>query len=294
MAPWSASAVAPARAIATPPKKGFGKTKQPEQWGDAGPIEAAVGASAVAVLRTIAGGDPKRESRGAAGFSIDVDGKKKACTLATRATKTSKQVVLTLETPPYAPKTLEDLGMPADMAGRVRELLTLENGIFLVSSPPLSGSSTAFDTVLLTADRLVRDFVSIEDSDAPPKEVPNVKPMRYSTSAGDTPVSALKKAMLGYTNKQITTAEMIVKLLELAKWVREAKLHGKDLGLSTGPKPPRRFPLLREVELGVTAELGRRQMLVKDLLALSVQQEKQKILQQPFIVLSAPKGKNDQ
>ena len=44
---------------------------------------------------------------------------------------------------------------------------------------------------------------------------------------------ALEKAMLGYTNKQITTAEMIAKLLELAKWVREAKQHGQDLGLST-------------------------------------------------------------
>lgn len=43
---------------------------------------------------------------------------------------------------------------------------------------------------------------------------------------------ALEKAMLGYTNKQITTAEMIAQLLELAKWVREAKKHGQDLGLN--------------------------------------------------------------
>ena len=43
---------------------------------------------------------------------------------------------------------------------------------------------------------------------------------------------ALEKAMLGYTNKQITTAQMISQLLELAKWVREAKQHGQDLGLS--------------------------------------------------------------
>ncbi len=40
---------------------------------------------------------------------------------------------------------------------------------------------------------------------------------------------ALEKAMLGYTNKQITTAEMIAKLLELAKWAREAKQHGQKL-----------------------------------------------------------------
>ncbi len=43
---------------------------------------------------------------------------------------------------------------------------------------------------------------------------------------------ALEKAMLGYTNKQISTAQMIAHLLELAKWVREAKRHGEELGLS--------------------------------------------------------------
>lgn len=43
---------------------------------------------------------------------------------------------------------------------------------------------------------------------------------------------ALEKAMLGYTNKQISTAQMIAQLLELAKWVREAKRRGDELGLS--------------------------------------------------------------
>jgi len=43
---------------------------------------------------------------------------------------------------------------------------------------------------------------------------------------------ALEKAMLQYTNNQITSAEMIAQLLELAKWVREANESGKALGLS--------------------------------------------------------------
>src|SRR5438045_5675521 len=43
---------------------------------------------------------------------------------------------------------------------------------------------------------------------------------------------ALEKAMIRYTNKQITTAQMIAQLLELAKWVREAKRHGHELGLN--------------------------------------------------------------
>jgi type I restriction enzyme R subunit len=37
--------------------------------------------------------------------------------------------------------------------------------------------------------------------------------------------------MLGYTDKQSTMSEMIAQLIELAKWVCEAKKHGQDLGL---------------------------------------------------------------
>ena len=44
---------------------------------------------------------------------------------------------------------------------------------------------------------------------------------------------ALEDAMVRYTNKAITTAEMITRLLDLAKWVREVQNRGRELGLST-------------------------------------------------------------
>jgi len=44
---------------------------------------------------------------------------------------------------------------------------------------------------------------------------------------------ALEDALMRYTNKAITTAEMITRLLDLAKWVREVQSHGRELGLST-------------------------------------------------------------
>ncbi len=44
---------------------------------------------------------------------------------------------------------------------------------------------------------------------------------------------ALEDAMVRYTNKAITTAEMITRLLDLAKWVREVQTRGQELGLST-------------------------------------------------------------
>jgi type I restriction enzyme R subunit len=44
---------------------------------------------------------------------------------------------------------------------------------------------------------------------------------------------ALEAAMLRYTNKAISTAEMIARLIDLAKHLREAQQHGEELGLSS-------------------------------------------------------------
>ena len=43
---------------------------------------------------------------------------------------------------------------------------------------------------------------------------------------------ALEDAMLRYTNKAITTADMISRLIDLAKSLRDAQQHGEELGLS--------------------------------------------------------------
>ncbi|MDD9981337.1 MAG: DUF3387 domain-containing protein [Gammaproteobacteria bacterium] len=43
---------------------------------------------------------------------------------------------------------------------------------------------------------------------------------------------ALEDAMLRYTNRAITTAEMISRLIDLAKSLRDAQRHGDELGLS--------------------------------------------------------------
>lgn len=45
---------------------------------------------------------------------------------------------------------------------------------------------------------------------------------------------ALEDAMACYTNKAISTAEMITRLIDLAKHLRDAQKHGTELGLSRG------------------------------------------------------------
>ncbi|MFM8891882.1 MAG: ATPase, T2SS/T4P/T4SS family [Planctomycetia bacterium] len=201
-----------ARDVRTP-AKGRGKSRQPDIWGDAPPLQPAVGAAALAVFRTLAGVDPAQAgSEKDAAFTIEVDTKKKACRLTSRATKTAKQVTVTIDMPPFVPKKLEELGMEAELATRVRSLIALEKGLFVVSSPAANGCTTTFDTVLTSADRLLRDFVSIEDATKPPREIQNVKPVRYSVVDDEKPTDALKKAMLEYP-RAIVTRDMVDKEL---------------------------------------------------------------------------------
>jgi len=212
--------VGPSRAVKTP-AKASGKTKQDEVWVDAPPLDATIGNGAVAVLRTIAGADAaKLSGEKDAGFTIEVDGKKRPCRLSTRSTKAAKQIIVAMEMPPFMPKKLEDLGMPAAMAARVRELIALEKGLFVVSSPAATGCSTTFDMVLSSTDRLVRDFVSIEDSGTPRQEVQNIKPLLYSAAAGESPLAALKAAMLEYpraiVTRDLVDKDLAGKLVELA------------------------------------------------------------------------------
>jgi type I restriction enzyme, R subunit len=44
---------------------------------------------------------------------------------------------------------------------------------------------------------------------------------------------ALEDAILRYTNKAITTAEVISRLLDLARYMRDARRHGEELGMTT-------------------------------------------------------------
>jgi len=207
--------VGPARL--SKPGKGYGKSKQPDSWEDAPPLEANTGSAALAVLKAIAAADAtKRE----APFAIDVNGKKRPCRLGTRATKTAKQMVVEFDTPAPVFKKLEELGLPDATATRLRELIAMENGLLVVSSPPASGCTTTFDMVLQTADRLLRDFVSIEDVAAPGKEIQNVKQLRYNAAAGEKAVGVLKQAMLEYPRAVVTRdladGELAVALVELA------------------------------------------------------------------------------
>lgn len=181
-----------------------GSKKVPEQWADAPPLPRPAADAVIVILKAVAGINARGKGPQKGSFLIDVDGKPRPCTLVVQTVPTGEQVVVEIESKPAPMKGCADIGMPPALIDRLTEVLGLEKGVLLLSSPPASGLSTTFDIVVGMTDRLMRDFISIEDAAAPAAEIQNVKPIRYDTKAEQTSLSVLAKALLDYPAAVIT------------------------------------------------------------------------------------------
>ena len=193
--------------------------KEKEAWVDAAPSSRAVGDAMSAVLKTICG-MPKGARTGGGPFAITVDGKPRNCRLAVQSSPAGEQLQIRVEAPAVAYKKLADLGMTEPVAKRTGELLAVDRGLILLSALPSGGLSTSFDLILETADRLLRDFVSIEDAARPPREIQNVKPFRFDARTSVTPTAVLAEAMREYpraiVTRDVRDKELVTELVRLA------------------------------------------------------------------------------
>lgn len=192
------------------------KLKVLEEWVPAPPLPRPDAESIREALLLLCGLEPRQQRARQEGmFAAKVDGKPWKGTLTSRPSSAGERVMVRFEPQAFRFKTFGDLGMSDELAEKVANFITLENGLILISSPPESGGSTAFDVTLGATDRLLRDFVSIEDTAQPPREIQNVKPFRWDAAAGVSPAQALAKAALEYP-KAIVTRDLADKDLAAA------------------------------------------------------------------------------
>jgi hypothetical protein len=203
------------------PPKGW---KEKETWVDAPPSSRAIGDAVSAVLKAICG-MPKGAKAADGIFAIKVDGKPRNCRLAVRTGPAGEQLQIRIEAPAVTYKKFADLGMAESVGKRMADLLAVDRGLLLLSSPSGSGLTSTFDLAVELADRLLRDFVSIEDAAQPPREIQNVKPFRFDARTSVTPSEALGQAMREYP-RAIVTRDVRDKdlVLELARLAGDGQL----------------------------------------------------------------------
>ncbi len=202
--------------VRQPPKS----RRERESWVEAPTSSLEVGQAVVAVLKTLCGLPPAARDAKASPFLLQVDGKPRNCRLSSRRQAAGEQLVVQLDPPGTIFKKLPDLGMPQPLAEKLVGLTAVEKGLILVSAPAGSGLTTTFDLLVQSADRLLRDFISIEDAAAPAREIQNVKPVPFDARTGVTPLAALEGVLRTYPNvivtRDIRDKALVTKLVELA------------------------------------------------------------------------------
>lgn len=195
-----------------------GKVK--EAWVDAPKASLEAGQTAVAALKALCGLPANARDARSAPFLMNVDGKPRNCRMSIRRQPAGEQVVVQIDPPATIFKKLEDLGMPKPLADQAVQLTRVANGLILVSSPPASGVTTTFDVLVLSADRLLRDFISLEDAAAPAREIQNVRPIAYDARTGVTPLQALADVLRTYPNvivsRDVADKQLVNELVKLA------------------------------------------------------------------------------
>lgn len=196
--------------------------REKEIWVDAVPTSRGVGEAMAAVLKALSG-LPANATAGSGRFALLVDGSPRNCRLTIRTvpgSEPAEHVIIRLEAPAATFKSLADLGMPEPVATRLAELLAAERGLILFSAPAGAGLTTTFDMAVESADRLLRDFVSLEDAARPAREIQNVKPVKFDTRTGVPATAALAEALREYPSaivaRDTRDPELLIELVRLA------------------------------------------------------------------------------
>jgi hypothetical protein len=169
-----------------------------DEFEPAEPIGKEQSRHLVATLKTLCGISVKGGKREAGSFLVTLQRRAIPCGVVLEKSESTLRMMWDFQPSPMAFKSLTGLGMEEADAARLSLALALVNSLVVVSAPDGQGLTTTFARVVLAADRLLRDFVLLEDERTPFRELQNVKPFRWGGPDKLAPSAVLETAMRGY------------------------------------------------------------------------------------------------
>jgi type II secretory ATPase GspE/PulE/Tfp pilus assembly ATPase PilB-like protein len=118
--------------------------------------------------------------------------------------KTGERVIIDLMGGQRASfRTYDDLSMRKKLAEQWAEQMARDKGLLIVSGLPEGGVTTTTDVSLMETDRLLRDFVAIEEEKHRERELENIDVTTYSAERGETPTTILPALIRKYPNVHV-------------------------------------------------------------------------------------------
>ncbi len=166
-------------------------------WETLPPLDRPTGDAALVVYKKMFGLNPaERRAKQDAKFATNFKEIDWVILFTSAGVQSGERVLFQIDTKKPTIKTLNDLGMREPMQESFRGLLNGHKGIVLISGPPGQGLPTSWRIALESADKYVRDFVSLENKADPDPEIINVFQNFYELGVGDTPEAQFEKMLL--------------------------------------------------------------------------------------------------
>ncbi|HJN10192.1 MAG TPA: ATPase, T2SS/T4P/T4SS family [Pirellulaceae bacterium] len=226
-------------------------------WMAVDPYDRQTGDAMFAVLKKITNLNVQdRKSRQDGKFGVTFKGVKFNCTLTSQGVKTGERVMITIAPKKPRFEKILDLGMREKVREQFKSLIDEDKGFILFSAAPGNGLSTLWTLGLETADRFVRDFVSLEEKNEPEDEIINVGVVFYDSQAGESPASILPRVLL--KQPDVFIAPNLFDLASVSKLCEQVNREGK-LTISRVPARDAAEALVRVVQQypGAAAEFAK-------------------------------------
>lgn len=156
----------------------------------------------LAVMKTLANLNPaERRKKQESKFGAKYKDHSYICPITSQGVPTGERVVVQLLGGfQRAFHSYADLGMRPKLAEQWSALMAREKGFIVIAAMPEGGLTTLTDVSLMETDRLLRDFVSIEEVRHREREIENIDVTTYDASKGQTPATVLPGLIRKYPN----------------------------------------------------------------------------------------------
>lgn len=171
-------------------------------WHNAEPRDRESGDVLLAVMKQLANMNVKERRKKQEGvFGAKYNNYDYDCRVISQGTKTGERVVVSLrggKTKDFT--TYEQLGMREKIREQMNEVTAVDSGVIVFSAMPEGGLTAMTDVAMMETDRLMRDFVAIESTEDPQRDIENIEPHRFDPTKGESPAVLIPSLARKYPN----------------------------------------------------------------------------------------------
>lgn len=158
----------------------------------------------LAVVKTLANLNVKdRRNKQEGQFGAKYEGKAFICPVVTQGVQTGERAVISRIGEKHHMTKTADLGMREGLQKQWAEIMASDQGMVIFSALPGGGLTTMMNASLEETDRLMRDFVTVEDVNNREHEIQNVGVTTYDAAKGEKPSTHLPTLIRNYPNVYI-------------------------------------------------------------------------------------------